>query len=177
MSRKRKGVVVYDAAAMSNILGLPCECGEPVPVADHNEVVIYYGGWDLPTLRESPAGKERMWQNQRYDMKDVVETQPGYYRLISPVPSSNYKNVNEQVAHHKKIGAGDFAPIAVMCTALLAHLQKTGKDLLKNDLCRCAGIFVDGHRALLAVTEGRVYVNSSYGDGDRAGRVWSSASR
>src|ERR1700676_483675 len=55
---------VYDAAAMSRILGLPCETDEPVPEALDGEIVLWYGGWTLQQLRFSNAGKSRMWQDQ-----------------------------------------------------------------------------------------------------------------
>src|SRR5262245_56743275 len=50
------GGLIYDAAAVSRILGIPAECPDPVPPAAAGEVVIYSGGWNLRTLRTSAAG-------------------------------------------------------------------------------------------------------------------------
>lgn len=168
--------IVYDAAAMSRILGLTCECSDPVPEAADGEIVIYYGGWDLPTLRKSAAGQKRMWQDQNwYDDKEW-KAEPGYYRLNLRVPNSNRKNWNEQVAHLRTIDeALQTAPVTVAASALLVYLTETGNDLLKNDWCRCSEPLPDGGRAVLAVYDGRVYVSDCWDD-SRDDDLWLASS-
>lgn len=167
----------YDAAAVSRILGLPCTSGVSIPKAEDGEIVIYYGGWDLPTLRNCVAGRERMWQNQDWYDEKGWDAEPGYYRLLLPVPDSNCKKWDEQVRHFKTIdSAWKPTPICVGATALLVHLAETGVDPLKGDWARFADALPGGRRAVLRVSEGRARVGS-YWDGNGYGDVWSSAAR
>lgn len=169
--------LVYDAAAISRILGIPCECSNPVPEAADGEIVIYYGGWDLPTLRKSPAGKKRMWQDQNWYDDKGWKAEPGYYRINLRIPNSNRRNWPEQVSHLKTVDeALQPAPITVAATALLVHLTETGNDLLKTDYCRCAETLPDDDRAGLGVHRGRVRVFSLW-DGFRDDVLWLAASR
>ncbi len=173
----RSNGLVYDAAAMSRILGLPCECSDPVPQAAYGEIVVYYGGWDLRTLRLSEAGQKRMRQDQDWYEKYGWKAEPGYYGLLLPVPDSNRKNWSAQLQHLTAIDAvWQAAPICIAATALLVHLTETGNDLLKNDWCRCAEALPDDLRAGLTVGDGRVVV-SRYWDGGPLGFVWLSAAR
>ncbi|OGJ62656.1 hypothetical protein A3D12_03780 [Candidatus Peribacteria bacterium RIFCSPHIGHO2_02_FULL_55_24] len=138
-AQKQPGIV-YDAAAVSRILGLPCESSDPVPQAEAGEIIIYYGGWDLKTLCLSPGGKKRMWQDQddwygKYEWK----AESGYYRLLLPVPNSNRRTWDEQLRHLARIDtAWKPAPVCVAATALLIHLTETGNDLLEDNWCRSA---------------------------------------
>jgi len=167
--------IVYDAAAMSRILGLPCECNDPVPEAADGEIVIYYGGWDLPTLCSSTAGNTRMWQDQNWYDEKGWKAEPGYYRLSLRVPDSNRKNWNEQIAHLRTVDeALQSAPVTVAASALLVHLTETGNDLLKNDWCRCSEALPDAYHAALTVLSGRVYVYN-YWVGRRYGNLWLAA--
>jgi hypothetical protein len=169
--------IVYDAAAMSHILGLPCEYREPVPEAAEGEVVIYYSSWTLQQLRLCPAGRQHMWQDQGWYDKYGWKAEPGYYHLLLPVPGSNRKTWGKQLRHLASIDAAwQPAPIPVAGSALLAHLTKTGKDLLHNDWCRCAEALPHGDHAGLDVGEGRVRVDS-YWDGDPDDYLWLAASR
>lgn len=169
--------IVYDAGAVSRILGLPCrKRSGPVPGAADGEIVVYYGGWDLKTLRTSTAGKKRMWQDQDWYEKEGWKAESGYYRLNLRVPSSNQKNWDEQIAHLRTIDeAAEAAPIAVAATALLVHLTETGNDLFDNDWCRCAEPLPDGRHAGLTVSGGRVHVD--FWDGFRGDAFWLASSR
>jgi len=170
--------LVYDAAAVSRILGIPVECSDPAPEAEGGEIVVYYGGWDWKTLCTSPAGKKRMWQD--WHEMSGWKAEPGYYRLLLPVPKSNRKTWSEQLRSLVKISATwQAAPICVAATALLVHLMETGNDLLKNDWCRCATEQLPGiHRAVLDVVDGRVRVSVN-GHLDRICNdyLWLAASR
>ena len=167
--------LIYDVAAMSRILGLSCECSDPVPEATDGEIVIYYGGWDLPTLRNSIAGKTRMWQDQNWYDNKGWKAEPGYYRLNLRVPNSNRKNWSEQLAHLRTVDKVlQSALVTVAASALLVHLTETGNDLLKNDWCRCAEPLPDDLRAVLTVYKGRVSVDSVW-DGRRSDRLWLAA--
>lgn len=169
--------LVYDVAAMARILGLPCECSDPVPQAADGEIVVYYGGWDLKTLRLSPAGKKRMWQDQDWYEKYGWKAEPGYYRLFLPVPNSNRKNWSDQLRHLASIDtAWQPAPVCVANTALLVHLTETGNDLLRSDWCRCAEALPGDNYAVLTVYDGRVDVDD-YWDDDPYDYGWSSAAR
>jgi hypothetical protein len=168
--------IVYDAAAMSRILGLTCECSDPVPEAAEGEIVIYYGGWDLPTLRKSPAGQKRMWHQNWYDKKGW-EAEPGYYRVLLRVPDSNDRDWSEHVNHLRTVNeALQPAPVTVAATALLVHLTETGNDLLKNDWSRCAEALPDDCRPNLTVSKGRVVVSYDW-DVNRRDFLWLAASR
>jgi hypothetical protein len=63
--------------------------------------VIYYGGWGLPFLRTCRAGKQHMRQDQIWYDKYEWKAEPGYYRLLLPVPNSNAKTWAEQLAYLK----------------------------------------------------------------------------
>lgn len=167
--------LTYDAAAVSRILGLPCECSQPVPQAAEGEIVLYYGGWSLKQLRTSATGKKRMRKDQDWYDDKCWKAEPGYYRLLLRVPDSNRKNWSEQVSHLRTIDeAWQPAPVCVAATALLVHLVETGNDLLKTDVCRCAEALPDGDRVVLTVYEGRVDV-SDYWDDHRNDDLWLSS--
>jgi hypothetical protein len=101
----------------------------------------------------------------------------GYYRLLLPVPDSNWKNWNDQVAHLGTIDeAWQPAPVAVAATAFLVYLTVTGNDPLQNGWCRCAESFFLGRRAGLTVNGGCVNVYCDWND-DRDSRLWLAASR
>lgn len=169
--------IVYSAVQVSRILGLPVECNEPVPQAADGEIVVYYGGWDLKQLCTSTAGKKRMWQDRDWYEKYGWKAEPGYYRLLLPVPNSNLKVWTDQLSHLATISAAwQPSPVCIAATALLVHLTETGNDLLKNDWCRCAEALPDGVHAGLAVGGGRVGVSYSWDDYP-FGRVWLSAAR
>ena len=170
--------ITYDAATVSRILGIPVECGYPVPQARDGEIVVYYGGWDMKQLRTSAAGQKRMWQDQNWYEKYGWKVEPGYYRLLLPVPDSNRKTWNYQISYLAGIigTAWKPAPICVAAASLLVHLTETGNDLLKNDWCRCAEARPDDSRAALAVRGGRVRVLDGWDDRP-SDRVWLSAAR
>ncbi|MBI2523787.1 hypothetical protein HYW11_01025 [Candidatus Peregrinibacteria bacterium] len=153
-----KSGLVYDVAAVSRILGLPCESSDPVPQAKDGEVVIYYGGWSLKQLRNSPAGKKWMGQVVELGEKDEWKSEPGYRRLLLPVPSSNRKGWSEQLRHLATIDtAWQPASVCVAATALLIHLTETGNNLLLEDSCiRCAEVLPTDCRVILMVDFGRV---------------------
>ena len=168
--------IVYDATAVSRILGLPAECNVPTPKPEDSEVVIYYGGWSLKELRESKAGQKRMMQDQDWYEQHEWKAESGYYRLL-PVPNSNRKNWSEQTKHLSGIDPEwKPAPVCVAATALLVHLKETGDDLLKNDWCRCEEPLPDDDRVALDVRDGRVRVISDWA-GSRDDGLWLSTAR
>ena len=158
--------IVYDPRTVSHILGIPCECSDPVPQqAKDGEIVVYYGGWDLQQQRASTAGKQRMWQDQDWYEKYGWKADPGYYRLLLPVPHSNGQFWSEQLRQLAALGsAWQPAPVCVAATALLVHLTETGNDLLTSDWCRCAEPLPDEYRVVLAVIRGRVSVGYGWDD-------------
>ncbi len=168
--------IVYSAAMTSRLLGLHCNNSDPVPKARDGEIVIYYGGWDLTTLRSCL----RMQQdNKWYDNKMIETAKPGYYRVLLYVPNSNGKSWNEQVSHLKTFDKTlQPAPVTVATTALLVHLVATDNDLLNNNWCRCAEILPDDYdyRTVFTVHDGRACVNFD-ADGYRNDRVWLSAAQ
>lgn len=168
---------VYDAAAVSRILGLPAECKDPIPKARDGEIIIYYGGWDLPTLRTSAVGKKRMWQGQTWYDDKGWKAEPGYYRLLLPVPGSNRKSWDDQLKHLATIDrAWQPAPICVAATALLVHLTETDSDLLRRKWFRCAEALPHDYHAALGVDGGRVHVDD-YWSGSRLRGVFLGAAR
>lgn len=151
---------VYDARAVGRILGLPT-AGGPVPRLGPDETAVYYGGWDLPTLRDCPAGKARMWQTQDWYRCYGWTAAPGYYRVLLPAPDSDRRSWYHQVRQLRALGpAWKPAPVCVAATALLVHLRETGCSLLQEDWCRCAEVLPGDARPVLAVSDGRVAVQS-----------------
>lgn len=162
---------IYDAETVSRVLDLPCGGTDSVPGA--GELIVYYGGWSLQDLSESPAGKRHMMLGPGcYVDQWIVE--PGYYRVLFPVPKSNAKSWTEQVNHLKTIGEGwQPVPATVAATALVVHLAKSGTALLQNDVvCRCADSLLErGCAVVLLVREGRVVVSGDWG-GSRYQGLW-----
>lgn len=153
--------ISYTAAEVFQILGLGCRCKTPslwerlnfwqprneecscgAPIAPQGqrvqEMVIYYGGWELPTLRHSPAGRKYMKQREEWYDRTRYKVKPGYYRILPLVPKTWGKSWSDQCAElYLFDNTLDVAPIPVLVTALLVHLVETGEDLLKGNLCKC----------------------------------------
>jgi hypothetical protein len=164
VSRASRGAgVVYDASAVSRILGLLCECGDPALEAPSGEIVVYYGGWDLRTLRACPAGQQHMWQRQGRCEECGTAAQTGYYRL--PLPGSG-RNARDGKAGHPRTDEESHRPalVAVAATALLVHLAEDGAAVLQGDACRSAEPLLIVGRTGLWVFGGRVYVCGYWGD-------------
>ncbi len=178
---KEKPGLVYDAVAVSRILGLPCESNGPVPQAQDGEIVVYYGGWDLKALRTCAAGEKRMgqeWEGSR-SYESQWQAEKGYYRFLLPVPGSNYKSWSEQLQHLKGIDhAWKPAPVFVAATALLVHLTETGNDLLKGEACCCAEpLPPDGLRVALSIRGDCLRIYSRWDADSHFGNIFLSAAR
>lgn len=159
--------VVYDANAVSRILD---RRSNQIREAADGEIVIYYGGWNLHQLSTTPAGRMHMAQHDRFG-DERWQADPGYYRLLLPVPDSNQKNWKDQIVHLRtNYAAWDPAAAAVVVTALLVHEITKGNDLLDRGSCRCREESGDG-RASIGVCNGRVNVYSSWDD-CRSGNLW-----
>ncbi|MBI1813289.1 hypothetical protein HY285_05400 [Candidatus Peregrinibacteria bacterium] len=173
----RRPSYVYDAATVSRVLGLPCECSDPVPRAADGEVVVYYHGWELQALEGT--GKV---VNYLSSSTKQWKAPAGYYRALIPVPESNRLTWNEQAGDDKaSLLARQYAgwlalPTPIGATALAVHLGVTGEDLLQGNFCRCAEALPGGSHAELDVGEGRVVVSGSW-DGDPSGSVFLGAAR
>lgn len=169
--------IVYDAAAVSRILGIPATCSDPVPKAHDGEIIVYYGGWSLKQLRTCTAGKKHMWQDQVWYEKYGWKAQAGYYRLLLHVPGSNRKNWNEQLRLlTASPTAWQPAPVCVATTALLVHMMETEDNLLKDDWCRCAEKLPDDDHVGLVILDDRIRVCSIW-NGCSARDIWLSAAR
>ncbi len=161
----RRPSYVYDAATVSRVLGLPCECSDPVPKAADGEVVVYYHGWELEALEGT--GKV---VNYLSSSTKQWKAPAGYYRALIPVPESNRLTWDEQAGDDKaSLLARQYAgwlalPTPIGATALAVHLGVTGEDLLQGDFCRCAEALPLDSRAELDVYEGRVDVSSGWDD-------------
>ncbi len=155
----------YDAAKVCDLLQVPNTCTTPMPevALKSGQALLWYPGISLTDLRNSPVGKERMWQtNVWYDGKGFTAP-PGYYAVDLRVPDSTNKNWSEQLISRPDGMA--VAPIAVAATALLLHLKETGNDPLQNHWCRCAEEgAAQGYRTTLAVVGGRVGVGDNWDD-------------
>lgn len=168
--------IVYDATAISRILGLPVVCKDPAPKAADGEIVVYYGGWSFKELRLCNAGKKRMYT---YDEKRVeymhekFETKTGYYKLLLPVPrSSGFADREGQIEYLKTIDpTARPAPAIVATMALLVHLVETYEDLLDESICRCKESPCEGYSTVISARTGRVDVNEieeRHADGRRS---------
>lgn len=153
------GGVVYDVEAVSRILGLPCECDDPVPVSrNYGEVVIYYGGWDLPTLCRSVAGEKYMRHDHNWYEEKGWKAEPGYYHVYLRVFDSNRFEWSEKEKYLNTIGGWRIAPVTIAATALLVHLAETSEDLLRNDLGLCQEPGIKDHQVSLSVDNGRMVI-------------------
>jgi hypothetical protein len=169
--------LIYDADTIANVLGLPVLCTDPAPAAPESETVIYYGGWSLKDLRHCKAGRECMWQDQEWYDDFLWDAEPGYYRVHLRFPQSNGQTWEEQCA---RLGANQStwepAPVCVAATALLAHLARTGENLLRNGWCRCIGIPNGDFCPALTVYYGHVYVSDG-GSLLKLSNLWLSVAR
>ncbi len=166
----------YDAATVYRILGLLCECSDPVPKAEDGEIVVYYGGWSLGDL----VGTGKV-VNHLSKEREVWKAEAGYYHVLLPVPDSNRKTWNQQTDEESGMLARQHdgwqpIPATVGATALAVHFAASGEDLLKGDFVRCAEALPDVCRAALFVREGRVHVGSCWDD-DSYDRVFLGADR
>lgn len=177
LKRLQETGVVYDATSVSRILGIPVECNVRSPQAADGEIVIYYGGWDWKAL--CAAGKQSI---ARYDRDRDISfdhgEEPGYYRLLLPVPNSIQLCGIRQLCQLVMIDkAWQPSPAIIAATALLVHLMETGNDLLRGYRCRCAHLPHphDGHAVLWAFGH-HVQVYQSRDTFPFPG-MWSSAAR
>jgi hypothetical protein len=168
--------VIYNAADVSRILGLPADDpGDQVITVPDGEIVIYYGGWDMKTLRTSVAAINAMRQVPWYDN---ATAESGYYRLLLPMQGSNCKNWEEQAEHLQATGeCWHPAPVVVAATALLVHLVNTNDDFLHHGYCRCAESIPDDRRAGISVRCGGVVCVDGYWGDIRDDRLWLAAAQ
>ncbi len=176
--------LVYDAVAMARILGLPVECNEAAPKAAPGEIVLWYGGWSLKTLRDSAAGKQWMDQSpdqEQYDVPGWTE-KPGYYHLHLPLWGSQGKTYAGHYAFLRKerlINEWELSPVAIAATALLVLFMETGDDPLQYGACRCGEPLPHefAARSALMITEGRLHVGTGQDDRTEADgrKLWIAA--
>ncbi len=140
---KSRPGIVYDAAETARILGLRSRSYTPPPTAAENEIIVYYGGWSLRTLRLPKKGKEHMRYCFGHDYDHYYwargnKKDRGYYRLLLPVPGSDRMLLDDQwcALHHLQPGRWNTAPTCIVATALIVHFLKTGEDLLLGHPCR-----------------------------------------
>jgi hypothetical protein len=172
--------IVYDASIVSRILGIPVECSGPVPQAKDGEIVIYYGGWDLKQLRTCIAANQWMYVQDWYDPYEL-KAEPGYYRLLLPVPDSNSKMRDAQMLQLAALDGGwKPAPICIATTALIVHWAVMGGGCLSYGLSgesyRCAEEISDDHHVSLVVYRHRVGIDDRW-DKTNSGILWLAAAR
>lgn len=132
--------IVYDANAVSNMLNLPTKCSIQTPKPGYGEIIVWWDNdWSFQKLRESAVGQKHMADREWkwLDDKGWAEAESGYYKLLLPVPKSNCKSYADQIT---LLSGTDWkpAPICVVAIALLIHMAKTGKNILKwVNSCRC----------------------------------------
>jgi hypothetical protein len=136
MNASKTSGPVYDATSVSRILGIACECNDPVPEVDVGEIVVYYGGWSLAELRATQAGQKYVWRVPNDDVEPYAET--GYYRVRLRFPTDACNALHWQ---QQQLLAGlepgfKRVPIVVAATAYLVHLAATGEDILNGGVCR-----------------------------------------
>lgn len=95
-------------------------------------------GLSLQSLRDSPAGKRFMWQDDWYDdypwSTELIPA--GIYNLRIPVAHSNDKTVHEQVA---MLPEGEsLCPVVLVVAALLCIRLQNEADPLNDCWTRCA---------------------------------------
>ncbi len=165
---------VLDAAA---VLGLGTPSADPLPPPEAGWVVLRIpDNLTLQALRDSPVGKELMWQHGWYDQYPWSSAAPpaGDYALRLPVPSSRGKTLAEQQA---LLPPGEeVAPVVLVAAALLCIKLQDGRDPLNTDATRCKEQASDGDRVLVHLYQGRVLVNN-YWDDYRHSYLWLSAAR
>ncbi|MCI0457792.1 MAG: hypothetical protein L0Z62_12560 [Gemmataceae bacterium] len=169
--------ITYDAVAL---LGCEGPSTEPLPDAVPGEIVLRVGAWSLQDLCriETVARKHLLWVQCWYAEEPWSHARlaPGIYRLRMPVPNSNNKTFQEQEA--LLLPGEEVGTVALAVTALMVHLQETGKDLLRADFCRCAEALRDSRRLHLSVSYGRVYLLNHWdGNRNRCRDLWLAAAR
>ncbi len=164
--------IVYDAQAVSRLLGLPVNCCDPVPTAREGEVVIYYGGWSLRELRQSPAGLQWMFQGSNLLWGRPWQVESGYYRLLFPVPFSEDRPWDEQREYLSYLNPmWQVCPVLIGATAQLARLMYTGVDFLEAEYCRCAEQIDSGSHSGLWLQEDRLTLTCE-SDTNRHDTLW-----
>jgi len=152
---------VLDAAA---ILGLGTPSTEPLPPLEAGWIVLRIpAGLTLQALRDSPAGKKPMWQQDWYDTYPwSTEALPaGDYRLRLPVPGSGRKTFAEQRA---LLSPGEqVAPVVLVAAALLCIKRQRGPDPLDGRWTRCAEQTAGGFRVGLLWYDGRLDFDDWFG--------------
>jgi len=158
---------VLDAAA---ILGIGTPSTEPLPPPEEGWIVLRIpDGLTLQALRDSPAGKERMWAQDWYDTYPwSTEALPaGDYHLRIPVSGSRRKTFAEQQAMFPP--GEEVAPVVLVAAALLCIERQRGPDPLNRSWTRCAEQTAEGHRVVLFWSDGRLGVHDDWvafpGDG------------
>lgn len=175
-SRHNVGIV-YDVFASARLFNHP-SVGIPnrddvVPKARDGEIIIYYGGWDLPALNR--FCKERFFQKSCSDLKAV---EPGYYRIILQVPESatdiRYERHIKQSMDYLSTMGGIWqqAPTAVVGTALLLHLLQTGQSLIDKEWCECQNAADPERHTMITCEDG---VIATYDVSSVSGNKWFSA--
>lgn len=155
---------VYDARTVGRILGIPCECSDPVPKAADGDIVVYYGGWDLGVLEGTGKVVNDCAPHGKY-----WKTAAGYYRAIiryAPKPNdlTFYKHAEAEISFLGRQYSGWqilCAPIGA--TVLAVHLGVTGEDLLQGNIWCCTKVVPYCSQVGICVYERRVHV---FGGGD-----------
>ena len=149
----------YDAATVGRILGIPCECSDPIPEAEDGKVDIYYGGWTLGKL--VATGKVVNHLSKEYEK---WKAPPGYYRVLIPVPRSDRMKRNERIAYANRFyDVFKELPTPVVATVLAVHLGVISEDLMQGGSCFCAEMLPDHEHPELDVHDGCVFVNHPLG--------------
>lgn len=170
--------IAYNAATVGRILGLPVDdCSDSPPKAEDGEIVVYYNGWSLGDL----VGTGKVVNHLSFE-RETWKAEPGYYRVLLPVPNSNRQKWAQQAGDKETSLLARLyvewqaIPTPIGATALAVHLGVSGEDLLNGDFARCAEALPGGRRAALSVHEGRVRVGRHW-DGGSHDRIFLGAAR
>jgi hypothetical protein len=164
MSGETKNLI-YDANAVSRILGIPSECDIACPQPEEGELIVYYGGWTLPTLRNSLAGRTHMSPKQTWYDKFRWKSEPGYYRVLLPIPQSSPLDLRQLLRSLNERAAGwRSTPVCIAATVVLVHLAETAENLLSYGSCHCAEPIRDYEHVLLNIRKQQLRVSNHRGN-------------
>jgi hypothetical protein len=151
---------VYGASDMSRLLGVPCECADPVPEAVDDGIIAYYGGWNPQDLHEGPLGMACFAQGVEVYLRRAKVAARGYYRLHLPVDRTHNLTMKDQCDVMKEFDVTlEPAPLVVLIPVLMAGLLESSFQMTMN-WCRCADSPYEGRRTIVAVRHGKIEIGA-----------------
>jgi hypothetical protein len=138
--------ILYDARLMNRMIGSGLTHSRPVPQVPRGHMVMWYGGWNFKTLRESDAGRSHTRLTQRCFDNAKWTAPPGYYRMAFLSLETSRKTWDEQIRSLRESHRFWMpAPTILVASVLVTHLRQTGRNVLGDEIVRCSDGCSDHH--------------------------------